>query len=163
MRRKNRTRDDIIIDLTSLLDVIFLVLLVVIVQQKNITAETQTAKAENEIQKALYEDMLDTAGSYDLFVSVYSRYDEKNPVSRTIYVQKKGEEKPGATFELNGNDVEGEMKAFKDYLTGYIEENPDKPVILSLNENDDDILYRDEKAIQAIYDELNENPNVYIK
>ncbi len=163
MRRRNRTRDDIIIDLTSLLDVIFIVLLIVVCDQRTMGAQEEASKKAYDIQRAMYEDMVETSGSYNLFVSVYSKYDEDNPVSRVIYVQKKGEEEAGATFELDGNDVKGEMDEFKDYLAAYIEDNPGKPVVLSLNENDDDILYRDEKAILEIFDELNENPDVYIK
>ena len=53
---------------------------------------------------------------------------------------------------------------FRVYLKDYIEQNPEKPVILSLNEGDEKILYRDEKMIKKIFEELSETyKNVYIK
>ena len=48
-------------------------------------------------------------------------------------------------------------------LTDYIDGNPEKMVVLSLNENDEDILYRDEKRIQDIFTDLLVKPNVRIK
>ena len=56
------------------------------------------------------------------------------------------------------------IKRVKDILTEYVERHSDRPVILSLNENDDTILYRDEKAIKEILDEFTKKyNNVYIK
>lgn len=49
-------------------------------------------------------------------------------------------------------------------LKEYIDANAGKPIILSLNENDERILYRDEKAIQNIFHRLKDySEDVYIK
>ena len=68
------------------------------------------------------------------------------------------------TIDLVGNDVTSAVETFKKSLTKYIKENEDRPVILSLNEEDDYILYRDEVMVQDILYELASNfSNVYIK
>ena len=41
-----------------------------------------------------------------------------------------------------------------EYLTEYISYNSDKTIVLSLNEDDKDILYRDEKEIKKIMDNI---------
>ena len=67
-------------------------------------------------------------------------------------------------FELSGNNVTDAVEAFKKSLTGYIEAYNDRPVILSLNEKDDTILYRDEVMVTEIFFELTrEYGNVYIR
>ena len=45
MRGKRRNRSDILIDLTSLLDVIFIILLIVVCNQKNLTNVVAQEKA----------------------------------------------------------------------------------------------------------------------
>ena len=46
MRKRRHNQGDILIDLTSLLDVVFIILLVVICNQQKITSEVQTQQAE---------------------------------------------------------------------------------------------------------------------
>ena len=169
MKRKNRTKGDILIDLTSLLDVIFIILLVVICNQRYLTEQlneqkktTENAKNEAIVSKELYEDQVDTANTYNVYISVYSNFDENNPISREIHVLKNGENIKD--FALIGNNVQGTLAEFKEYLVGFVNENKGKPIVLSLNENDDAILYRDEKAIKSIYDELKTDySDVYLK
>lgn len=169
MKRKNRSKGDILIDLTSLLDVIFIILLVVICNQRTLVdrleqqnKEVADVKSEAEASKYLYDEQIEMANSYNIYISVYSNFDENNPVSREIHVLKNGENIQD--FELNGNNVQEALDEFEAYLMGIISENPNKPVVLSLNENDDTILYRDEKAIKGIYDKLKaEYADVYLK
>ena len=77
---------------------------------------------------------------------------------------KKGDAEPSEPIDLVGEDVSEAMQRFKNELEKYVQENEDYPVILSLNENDEKILYRDEKKIKDIFGELVATyTNVYIR
>lgn len=173
MRKKRNTRSDILIDLTSLLDVIFIILLVVLCGQNQIKSElsesqltANNAQARAEAMQDIYKDMQDIADNINKFVVVASvsvPYNKSEIRKREIIVQVDGEEEP-KSFLLNGLDTDEAFNKFENLLVGYIKENSERPVILSLNEEDDKILYRDEVAINKVYDKLsNEFDNVYIK
>lgn len=150
------------IDLTSLLDVIFIILLVVVSNQRYLEENTEAERANAQVEQYLYNEQVNMANTYNVYISVYSNFDENNPVSREIHVLKNNEDIKD--FQLNGNSVQDTLNEFKEYLVSYIDSNKGKPVVLSLNENDDAILYRDEKSIKAIYDELKRDyPDVYLK
>lgn len=177
MNRKNRkSRNDLIIDLTSLLDVIFIILLAVMVGQKDASAQQQqdldalqSAAAEQieqaENAKQLYEDMLDTQNNlskYVYAVSVTVPYNKDEIQKREIMLLTEGGEPQ--TFPLIGNETADSLAAFKENLAASIVSHADCPVILSLNDDDERILYRDEKAVSGILYELSdEYDNVYIK
>ena len=56
------------------------------------------------------------------------------------------------------------LKQFRAAVEAYIAANEESPIILSLNEGDEKILYRDEKAIMKIFSELSmEHDNVFVK
>lgn len=170
-KRKNSGRD-VIIDLTSLLDVMFIILLVVLWGQQNnnenlikLQAETEQTKAMAEAQYMLYEQQTEIADNINQFVwaaSVVVPYDENDVTQRTILLLKEGEEIE--SFLLAGNNVTDSVAAFKECLTAYIVANEDKPVILSLNDKDENILYRDEVMVTDIFLELAEEySNVYLR
>ena len=175
-RNKRNKKNDIIIDLTSLLDVIFIVLLVVMAgqftaskSQENTLAEQQAEaeammeEAENNI--AVYENMIDTmdnVNKYIIAVSIAVPYNKEELHKREIKLLAEGNELK--SFPLVGSETEEAFNELKDTLESFIKSNPDSPVILSLNDDDDKILYRDEKAITEILNELSgEYGNVYIK
>lgn len=170
MSRKNRkSKKNLIIDLTSLLDVIFIILLALMVSQKDASAqqqqdlEEQITQAENAQQ--LYEDMLDTQNNlskYVYAVSITVPYDKDEIHKREIMLLTEGSEPQ--TFPLIGNETDESLAAFKESLAASVASHADCPVILSLNDDDEKILYRDEKAVSAILYELSaEYDNVYIK
>lgn len=172
MRRKRKGRGDVIIDLTSLLDVIFIVLLVVVCAQVGLSAgtseslaELESIKAETEASGDLYRDMLSTSDALNELVftaSITVPYDKDNLTRRKVKVLVEGQEIKA--FSLFGNDTRETFREFKNYLKEYAFVHPDSPVILSLNEDDDKILYRDEISVKAILEELMEEcDNVYIK
>lgn len=177
MRRKRRNgRNEVFIDLTSLLDVIFIVLLLVICsyhsekeknKQENTAAHEYMSKAiaDAESDSQAYTDMIDTQDNLQKYIwtaSIVVPYDPDEITVRHIKVLT--EDKEIMSFDLIGNDVAGGVQEFRDSLTDYIKKYADRPVILSLNENNDKILYRDEKAINEVFDELmNTYDNVYIK
>ena len=171
-KRRGSSKSDIIIDLTSLLDVIFIILLVVLCGQSSINqdlADSQTdvepAKMQAETQYKLYEDQLELADSLNQLVctvSVVVPYEKSDVTKREINILKEGEEiEPIA---LVGIDTAEAVSEFRESLVGFIQENADRPVILSLNEEDDYILYRDEVMVHELFAELaKEYDNVYIK
>ncbi len=173
MRRKRRgVKSDVLIDLTSLLDVIFIILLVVMWGQsqvednlKQAQAEAEYAKAQAEEEYRLYQQQIELAENINSYVwaaSVVVPYNKEDVTQREIRLLKEGREIE--SFELVGNQVSASAEAFKKSLIKYIEANPNQPVILSLNENDDNILYRDEAMVTEIFLELTkEYHNVYIR
>lgn len=168
MRKKRRNNLDILIDLTSLLDVIFIILLIVVCNQQYLnnklseeSTKAESVVAEAEAAKALYLDQIDTIQNYNELLSVYASYDPATVTERYIRVLRNDEEIE--TFTLMGNNVDGTLSEFKEYMNKYIQNNPEKPVVLSLNDRDENILYRDEKSIKKIFEELAEYPNVYLK
>lgn len=172
MRRKRNNKSDVLIDLTSLLDVIFIVLLIVLCGQsklkndlKDRQAAEENAQSNAEATQKIYEDMIDTANNinnYIMTTSVAVPYNKTEVRKREIKILVEGKEMK--SFSLNGIDTEEPFDDFKSYLSEYVNQYKDKPVILSLNDDDDKILYRDEVAVNRIFDELsNEFDNVYIK
>lgn len=173
MRKKRKnTNKDILIDLTSLLDVIFIVLLVVVCGQGSLSEgllekqkEAENAKQQAETVYELYSDQLEMADSLNQYVwavSVIVPYDENEITKRQIMVLKEGKEIE--CIDLIGNDVRDARETFKECLAQFIQVQEEKPVILSLNENDDNILYRDEVMVHEVFMELSaEFSNVYIK
>ena len=171
-RKRGSTGRDVFIDVTSLLDVMFIILLVVLWGQQNknedlikMRAEAEQAKAQAEAEYKLYEQQMEIADNINRFVwaaSVVVPYDENDVTKRTIQILKEGEEIE--SFALSGNNVAESITAFKDCLVTYILANKDKPVILSLNDNDDNILYRDEVMVTELFVELaKEYDNVYLR
>lgn len=173
MRRKRKSsKGDVLIDLTSLLDVIFIILLIVMWGQntaetnlKQAQADTESAKIQTEAEQKLYEQQLEIADNinqYVFAVSVVVPYDKEDVTHRTIQILKEGKEIE--SFELVGNNVTEAVEDFKKSLVSYIEQNKTRPVILALNENDDNILYRDEVMVTELFLELTkEFSNVYIR
>ena len=171
-RKRNRFKSDVMIDLTSLLDVIFIILLVVLCGQssmkENLTqlqADAKGTQAQAEQEYKLYKEQIEIADSLNQYVwavSIMVPYDENDVTKRQIRFLKEGQEIE--TIELIGNDVTSAIETFKKSLTKYIQEHEDRPVILSLNEDDDYILYRDEIMVTEVFLELaNKFNNVYIK
>ena len=171
-RKRGGSGRDVLIDLTSLLDVIFIILLVVLVGQSNTKEDLETlqdeaerARAEAVTEQELYEQQREIADTVNQMVwaaAVMVPYEEQDVTQRTILILKEGEEIE--RFELAGNNTTDAVEAFKNSLTGYIEANQDKPVILSLNDKDDKILYRDEVMVTELFLELaNTYSNVYVR
>ena len=170
MRGKKNNRGDILIDLTSLLDVIFIILLVVLCHGQLSSQEVENEKIEVEEKMAevdkkdsLYSQQLDSMEElqqYVMIVSVDASYDPSNIKERTVDVLISGSSEP-EEFSLIGENTKEPLEQLEETLKACIEENEDKQIILSLNENDDRILYRDEVAIIKIFEDLwNEHRNV---
>lgn len=170
--RRRKKNNDLVIDLTSLLDVIFILLLVILcgeqlAKQEYITKEQQASEVvqEAEAAKGLYEDQMelsDNINNYVCAISVYSDYNPDQITVRKVRILKENEEIE--SYDLIGADTKEAYEAFAKRLAEYVEASAEQPVILSLNEGDEKILYRDEKAILQIFEQLSdEYENVYIK
>lgn len=175
MTRRRRRKGDILIDLTSLLDVIFIVLLVVICYASvlnNNATETETAKTEaiqnaNNSQQA-YDTMLDeleegSLANYIGYIVVRIPPNEDNYRNRQLLLLEKGERELSVS-SLEGNNTEVSYNSLRDSIEEYVKNHNDVPVVVSVNDNDEDILYRDEVAVQGILEELSEKyDNLYRK
>lgn len=178
MRRKRSKRNDIVIDLTSLLDVIFIFLLVFLLNQQSYErkiveqtrqlqgqiSEAEAVKSESEALKQLYQDQIDSANAGDTYflpISVNASYNESRVSERTVRILvRDGELKE---FSLSGKENNEEFEAISSYLREQIEKSK-IPVLLSLNEQDERILYRDEKALKELFSELRKDyPGVFEK
>ena len=173
MRRRNRgSGEGVLIDLTSLLDVIFILLMVVAVGMITAGNESQATREELQVQtvetqqkREMYEEMLETQNAVQEYIweaSVRVPYDPNTLMNRKILLLNEGEEL--LEIELNGSDVQAGLDTFTETLSGFIEEHADRPVILVLNEEDEKILYRDEVAVNEILLNMaRKYNNVYIR
>ncbi len=158
------------IDLTPLLDVIFIVLMVVMCHQSLGTQAAEqeigqltTKLNESEDNNGLLKIQLESFKNADILVAhvtMRADYETENPKTRHIQVAYNNntafeeititpetEEKSFATFETN-------MKEFLDKEKG-------KPVLVALNE--DCILYRDQVKISQLLTRLeNQYNNLYM-
>jgi biopolymer transport protein ExbD len=159
--KRNKSRD-IIIDLTSLLDVVFIVLMVVnlkstalqqVAEEKLADANSQIASAETA--QEIYEAQLDNLGvAKDLVttVAIVSTYEEDRPSTRHIAINLGGvDEEP---IELSGSNTGSKFDELEKRLTDFVNDHPGTIIVMSLNQGDEDILYRDEKQIMSILEKL---------
>ena len=173
--RRFKSRGNIIIDLTSMLDVIFIVLLVVMSMNQEQENKMRTVQEESRKQtisynnaREQYEDQSDSfshMSDYIAFISVNASFDE-DLVTRHISVMNSDKKSSTPDIpELKRTKTAESFNTLAEYLDGYIQENPERVVVLSLNEGDEDILYRDEKEIKGIFHRLKteHGANVRIK
>lgn len=171
MRKRRRGRD-IFIDLTSLLDVVMIVLLVVIchLQMLETSANDQNSEVKEQLQAAeqklgeaeeasdLYKEQLNAMegmSEYLVFISVSIPYEE-NPEIRHIRLTSTNDTdgKIRDIADLNGSEVTDGFEELEQYLKNISSKNPDKTIVLSLNENEDRILYRDRERVLNLFDSL---------
>lgn len=163
MKRKHIDRNSILLDLTPLLDVIFIMLIIFVADSALAGAESERMISENAIVKEEYDLRNETLDEYYTFVDVISTYDADAPESRTVSIYEKPDE-PKLTIQLEGNDVEEKYGELEEALKIYVEGNKGKPVVFALNQDDEKILYRDEKRIEELFDKMKDlSDDVYIK
>lgn len=168
MRRNKFKHNDVFIDLTSLLDVIFIMLMVVssqlIVQKENLENEyeekyeaLEEEKTEVEIQSSIYSQGISAYESIQ-YISVVAIFESDNPKERHI-TGTVNNEKFERIFDLYGteSDDADEWEEFENLIRQKIEEHEVGITVLSLNEGDEKILYRDEQSISNIFANLEES------
>ena len=177
MRRRRRENSNILIDLTSLLDVIFILLMVVLARQQisgmNLEKkaadlsvreeELSEAKREAEDKFRLYSDQTDTLNKA-VMISVTATFDEDDIQNRDLKILKNGNPEPDV-FLLSGGDTAETYSEFEEKRRSYVEgASEGMPVILSIADDGSEILYRDQQKIQALFNELQEgSSDIYIR
>lgn len=166
MKKKTNGLD---IDLTPLLDVIFIVLMVVMCHQALdsksseeelvlVHEQLEDAVAENEVHETqlhAYEDANDLVA----YVTLRADYDTQNPRIRHIQLAYNND----VAFEEITITPETEKTGYaslEDNMNQFLSEKESMPVLIVLNE--EHILYRDQVKISQMLDELGEqNTNLY--
>lgn len=168
--KKPRSIGRLLIDLTPLLDVIFLVLIVVLAGQDNYNneADMKFAEAEKYVSEVnaemdeisakdvvLSEQMkaYESINEYFNVVTVYAAYSPENRKLRTIYVMVNTDEPIQIT--LNPSNTSQAWTECRKYIEDLIKKDESLPMILSVKTQDNDkMLYRDEEAISSLFMDL---------
>ncbi len=179
MRLNGRRKSigQILIDLTPLLDVVFILLIVVLSFQDTYIAEAnKNVKRAEEDMADIEDDMAHTEAIIDnveeqndtyanekdylSVVTISANYKPNNIKYRTIVLSINGE-KP-IEIELNPSNGEVAWKECRDAIVSCLEERPDYPMIYKIK--NEKMLYRDEQKIEELFSQLSsENSNIYMK
>lgn len=171
--KKPRSLGRLLIDLTPLLDVIFIVLIVVLAGQDNYSTEADRKYAEAEkyvkevnaemeeidAENSVLKEQMSTYSSLNEYfnvVTVYAAYSQENRKLRTIYIKVNTDEP--ITINLNPSNVSSAWAECRKYIEDKIKEDLSLPMILSINTNSDEkMLYRDEESIHSMFMDLMNN------
>ena len=163
---RHKRKSGLDIDLTPLLDVIFIVLMVVMCNRSvgenkeiaELMKENDQLNAENNVLK----DQIYTEENKDDLVSyvvLYANYETGNPKTRHVWLGH-GDEKEIEDITITPETEEEKFSEVKEKLEGYVKERSDKPVLIVLDESQ--ILYRDQQLLDEVLNELDQdNPNLY--
>ena len=173
--KRSKSIAQVLIDLTPLLDVIFILLIVVLSYQDNFNkaAEEQLTYAVDYIDDAndkvaAADARVDTAeeqvenyaklNDYVNVITINASYKPSNRKYRVIHVAVNADDM--REIPLNPSNTNEAWKECKVYVEQIISDG--KPTILSIK--NEKMLYRDEESIMKMYEELNASTsNVYLK
>ena len=170
MNRKNRfekLKPDI--DLTPLLDVIFIVLMVVMcnVNLKSATAlASEDTASEEQISESMKEQLIEELSEMEdriCFVIVYADFDDADPSNRRVRFTVNGEE--DAAYRQIDITADTEDEAYADietYIGRILEDKAGIPTWVSVD--DSQILYRDYVRLQSLLSDMHAkgNTDLYI-
>ncbi|MCR5727604.1 MAG: hypothetical protein K6G24_09065 [Lachnospiraceae bacterium] len=169
-RKKPKSLGRLLIDLTPLLDVVFIVLIVVLAGQDNYSTEADRkyAEAEQYVKEVnasmeeigaensvLTEQMsaYSSINEYFNVVTVYAAYSTENRKLRTIYIKVNTEDT--VAINLNPSNASAAWLECRNYIEELIKKDESLPMILSLDSNrDEKMLYRDEMSINELFMDL---------
>ena len=158
MKRKTINKRDIILDLTSLLDVIFIILMVVMCNQQ--VAKPETAVNPDPVIPPTIEDRVST-------ITIRIPY-EDDPTSRIMELFVNNSTTPSVikidSKNAKASDETNPYSKFKMEIVKIVGESRDMdiPVILTLD--DSKMLYRDAKEVTKILSEIDdEYDNLYCR
>lgn len=167
LKNKPKTLGQFIIDLTPLLDVIFILLIVILTYQDDFgkkadeallkaqeieqQAKDDVAAAEsskNAVQEQLdtYENLYNSVN----VVTIYASYVPSNRKYRTLHVQVNANDL--WETEINPSNEERIWDECLNYIETEIAKKPGIPTIFSIL--DEQMLYRDEMSMLDLYDRL---------
>lgn len=154
---------NLLIDLTPLLDVVLIILVVILANQKT---AGQTYKAAEDLLKdkdteiaSIYSDLTaaqmqneeyEEIYSYVNVLTIYSSYNPYNRKERVIHVLINGE--PDWTRDLYPSNEDLVWSECKEYIESKLSEYSDKPTVFAISS--ETMLYRDEIRIISLYDNL---------
>ena len=143
-KKRNRSIE---LDLTSFIDVIFVILIafMFIYTNKNSSLQPTPAPVVNP---------MDDVVSIGLLVE----YSDENVETRNIQLSCNPEMNLELIAPAEGDNDES-FVALEEQITQIVNDNPDVPVLLSMYE--DKILYKDHKRIEEIVGQLAEKDNFY--
>lgn len=170
--KKPKTFAQVLIDLTPLLDVIFILLIVVLTFQDDYSAkaDAKVSEAEEYVDQAnddiakknaeldVVNEQLDNYANMNTYVtavSIYASYQPSNRKYREIHIQINADEPK--LINLNPSNSDEAWNECKDFVEQYI--SPDTPMIISVK--NEKMLYRDEQKITEICNNLT-GDNVYM-
>lgn len=174
---KNKSIGQFIIDLTPLLDVVFILLIVVLSFQDAYSAEADSRISEaqqiesdandlvskTESKDAIISEQLDTYANlndYVNIVTIYADYQSSNRKNRTIYLKINNE--GVKEIPLNPSNVEFAWGECEETIKQCLEENADIPTIYTIK--NEKMLYRDEQMITKLFSQLSSSyNNIYLK
>jgi biopolymer transport protein ExbD len=169
MRRRNKKIGPDI-DLTPLLDVIFIVLMVVMCQQ-SLTSESkeeQIAALENSLEETeadnkVMKTQLETAENEErlvAYITLYAQYEKNDPKTRHIKLAY-NEEPVIEDIVITPDTQVQAYTQFAEEISSFMEDKEGMPVLLTLDDND--ILYRDHVRLEKEINALRETySNLYI-
>lgn len=143
---RNRNNRSIELDLTSFIDVIFVILIAFIVTYS-------TNKASQPTPAPIVNPMDDV-----ISIGLLVEYNDDNVETRNIQLSCNMEMDVDSIAPVEGDSDES-FAILEKQITKIVNENPDVPVLLSMYE--DKILYRDHKRVEQIVDQLKEQSNFY--
>ena len=182
MKNKHWKKINTAVELTSLLDVIFIVLMIVVCnQQINLTErqtelEQQTVRAEAMMQEAqakqdeasevIASQRMDDAQleNYNELMQnsivVYVDYTPSDITTRRIRIRLGDEDLPVISVTPGNSDLA--FNEFEKTLENRVEEMKDSPMIITIDTTN--ILYRDEVRVNEIIERLSQNhSNLFFK
>ena len=149
MRRNRNTHAAL--DMTPLLDVIFLVLFTVIMAYAQVATEAIVTETDQENAVQAYQN---AASQYDQLLdkvellTITCTYNKNHPSHRTLRVLSEGVEEPKYQQAFDESNKIITFKQFEDQLNDMIKEKPEKLFFISCN--DENILREDKQKILAI-------------
>lgn len=175
-------QNSIDIDLTSMLDVIFIILMVVMcnvtlgqTKAEEIREQLETAQSElDEVQADLetYEQLVDTESNIEsevAIISLHADYDINDPTTRSVRllrrVDRDGNEKEAeftaVTLTPSNDGKDAGFEEIRSSLETFLNANSEIPVLLRID--DEQILYRDWMTLNEILGELQtEHRNLFV-
>ena len=169
--RRNSDKFNIDLDLTSMLDVIFIILMVVMTSQllnnaketataQELSAELEAAQADNKTYEMRLKDM-ENPDDRVAFVTLYANFEAADPKTRHIKLLL-GEDVAIEDLKLTPDNEDKIYEDFSKRLETYLEGYPDSPVLLTLD--DSNILYRDHVRMEELLASVKEaHSNLYIR
>ena len=181
MKNTPKIMGQLLIDLTPLLDVIFILLLVVLTyesdfdknaknemadaqqirqeataREQQVRLEANDAIAEAEGKRDAAQEQLDTYEHlYDSVnvVTIYASYKPSNRKFRTVHVQINAEKM--WEKEINPSNEDNVWKDCQVYIETEIANNGNNPIPTLFSVTNEKMLYRDEQSILSLYEKLN--------